>query len=219
MQPEEQTALALDVAGRLGDLVPVARLADRDRAKSEAQIVALIALAEQASPDAASFVAGLGVAASGLASGGDAAVVGSGIAVILADLVPADSFGAAVAAVLAGAYCACLIKGNYPAQPDAAAARDIVKAMVNRIGERLGNALGFKVAEAFEVMTGQTAVELSRIAASRAPLVRVETGISLPSTLLAWELYQDPDRAGELVGRNRVSTPQLMPIAIEALSR
>jgi hypothetical protein len=219
MQPEEQTALAIAVAGRLVDMIALARMGERDRSRAEALGVTLVALAPSAVADPAAFVQAFGALATALAGGGDAAVVGSHIATVLGEIDIEYGFPAALAAVLAGAYCACLIRTDYPAQPDAAAARDLVRVLARRIGEPLGDALGFVAADAFDLMTGQTAVELSRIAASRAPLVRVETGISLPSTLLAWELYEDPERAGELVERNRVSTPMLMPVAIEALAR
>lgn len=54
-------------------------------------------------------------------------------------------------------------------------------------------------------------------AANAVPIVRVETGISMPSTVLAYQLYGEADRAQGLVEIARSATPMLMPIAFDAL--
>lgn len=56
-------------------------------------------------------------------------------------------------------------------------------------------------------------------AADAVPVVRVETGISLPSTFLAYQLYGDAGRAETLVEIAGVSTPMLMPSAFNALEK
>ncbi|MDH0615931.1 MULTISPECIES: hypothetical protein [unclassified Agrobacterium] len=56
-------------------------------------------------------------------------------------------------------------------------------------------------------------------AADAVPVVRVETGISLPSTFLAYQLYGDAGRAESLVEIAGVSTPMLMPSAFNALEK
>ncbi len=56
-------------------------------------------------------------------------------------------------------------------------------------------------------------------AADAVPVVRVETGISLPSTFLAYQLYGDAGRAAGLVEIAGVSAPMLMPSAFNALER
>ena len=58
---------------------------------------------------------------------------------------------------------------------------------------------------------------VSDIAANAAPLVRVETGLSLPSTVLSFQLYGDAARAASLVAVARSATPLVMPSAFEAL--
>lgn len=58
---------------------------------------------------------------------------------------------------------------------------------------------------------------VSEQAANAVPIVRVETGISAPSTVLAYQLYGDASRAEGLVDIARVGTPMLMPVAFEAL--
>lgn len=58
---------------------------------------------------------------------------------------------------------------------------------------------------------------VSERAADAVPVVRVESGISLPSTVLAYQLYGDAKRAEGLVDIARSATPMLMPVAFEAL--
>ena len=54
-------------------------------------------------------------------------------------------------------------------------------------------------------------------AADAVPVVRIETGISLPSTVIAYQAYGDAKRAESLVDIARVGTPMLMPVSFEAL--
>ena len=49
-----------------------------------------------------------------------------------------------------------------------------------------------------------------------APVVRVTAAERLPSTLLAWQLYQDPARAIELVDRNDTGLAFFMPLVLDA---
>ncbi|WP_438752066.1 hypothetical protein [Pararhizobium sp. O133] len=59
---------------------------------------------------------------------------------------------------------------------------------------------------------------LSEIAANSAPIIIVQTGVSLPSTALAYHLYGDANRAGSLVDIARSATPMIMPAQFEAIS-
>lgn len=59
---------------------------------------------------------------------------------------------------------------------------------------------------------------LGRGALDLSPVVMVEALRAFPSTVLAWRLYGDPERAGELVDRNGVSTPLFFPATFEALA-
>lgn len=66
----------------------------------------------------------------------------------------------------------------------------------------------------------QVAVRLvSEIAANSAPLVQVSTPISIASTVAAYHLYGDANRAGDVVDIARSGTPMLMPSSFEALAR
>ncbi|MDK4712987.1 hypothetical protein [Rhizobium sp. CNPSo 4039] len=59
---------------------------------------------------------------------------------------------------------------------------------------------------------------VSDLAANAVPIVRVQTGISLPSTVLAYQLYGDAARAGDLVDIAGSATPLVMPTAFDALA-
>jgi len=59
---------------------------------------------------------------------------------------------------------------------------------------------------------------ISDLAANATPVVRVESGISLPSTVLAYQLYGDAKRASGLVDIAGAATPMVMPAAFEALA-
>lgn len=60
---------------------------------------------------------------------------------------------------------------------------------------------------------------LSRAIIDLAPVITVTTILPMPSLALAWRLYQDPSRAGELVARNGVVHPSFFPNTFEALAR
>jgi prophage DNA circulation protein len=67
-------------------------------------------------------------------------------------------------------------------------------------------------------LSGVAVDHVSRLAATLAPVVLVETGISVPSSLAAFDLYGDASRGAELVARNRHRAPLLMPTVFEALA-
>lgn len=69
------------------------------------------------------------------------------------------------------------------------------------------------------VLVEMAAIIVSEQAANASPVVRVETGISLPSTVLAYHLYGNAARAQRLVEIAESATPLLMPIGFEALER
>lgn len=59
---------------------------------------------------------------------------------------------------------------------------------------------------------------VSEIAANAVPVVRVATKLSLPSSVLAYQLYGDASRAQGLVEIAGSATPLLMPASFEALA-
>ena len=219
MGPEERVAFALEASAALSDLVTLASLDERQRGRADELGVALRDTVPAAGGDPAAFLAAHAALARHLAAEGAPENLTPALAAMIDDADVSDPTMAAVAALLAGALSISMLRATYIAQPDAAAARDLIKSVAESILETLGDTLGFAAMNALDAVTGETALALSRLAASRAPLVRVETGISLPSTLLAWEIYQDPERAGELIDRNGIGTPLLMPVGFEALAR
>ena len=121
-----------------------------------------------------------------------------------------------VLAVTMAAYA--FVRQEYPSSQDAAVARGDLLSRAALAYDLAGSGLSDEVFGYLTALVGEAALQLSRTAADRAPLVRVETGISLPSTLLAWQLYGDPARASELVERNKSATPAVMPTAFEAIA-
>jgi hypothetical protein len=107
----------------------------------------------------------------------------------------------------------------WPSRPRARAARDTMVAA----GEAaLAVAAGFGAngSDLYGWLAGLNAMAVrvvSNIAADAVPLVRVETGVSLPSSVLAYKLYGDAARAEGLVDIARSMTPMLMPSVFEAL--
>lgn len=123
--------------------------------------------------------------------------------------------GIVVGALVVHGFAA--VRGVYRSQPDARAARDALSARAEASYPLIGEALGTDALDFAVRLVGEAVVQISRLPASMVPVVRVETAISLPSSLLAYDLYGDPARGEELVARNKSGTPLLMPVAIEAL--
>lgn len=111
-----------------------------------------------------------------------------------------------------------VVRQTYRARPDALAAREEFLAVASRVQNNVGIHLG---AEAFDWLfdvVAMTSTHLSDTAANRMPLVAIETDTSLPSPLLAHRLYHDPQRARELVDRNKAATPMFLPVRLEGLA-
>jgi prophage DNA circulation protein len=79
--------------------------------------------------------------------------------------------------------------------------------------------LGAAACAAFDDIYGLAARHLSSRIPDLAPVIIVEVGVSLPSNVLAYRLYGDPNRGLELAQRNRVATPCFMPLQFEASAR
>lgn len=119
----------------------------------------------------------------------------------------------AVAAIVIA--CFATIRADYPSRQDATAAREAMSTRAQALYPALDPA-GAVVMDWCVRLVGETVTHLSAVAATRVPVVRVETGVPLPSTLVAWDLYGDASRAGEIVQRNRLATPMILPTAFEA---
>lgn len=125
--------------------------------------------------------------------------------------------GIAEASAVASAFAVLTVRDFYAAQQDAARARSGMAEAVAPVLDASG-ALGDAVFGWLSSVTGAAALTLSRVAASRAPLVRVETPMSLSAIRAAYDLYGDANRAVELVDRNHAAAPVFMPLAFEALA-
>jgi len=111
-------------------------------------------------------------------------------------------------------------RAEWVSRPMARSARARVSA-AGDAGAAAAGTLGGDGADLYAFLTGVTAVScrlISDIAANAAPVIRVKTGISLPSTVLAYQLYGDAKRAGSLVDLAGSSTPMVMPTLFDALA-
>lgn len=76
--------------------------------------------------------------------------------------------------------------------------------------------LGLSVA--LQGLRGAAIDYLSKLITDLKPVLTVTSTLPLPSLVFAWQLYQDPTRAPEIVARNHVKHPSFMPERFEALS-
>ncbi|OLP56828.1 hypothetical protein BJF92_12210 [Rhizobium rhizosphaerae] len=110
---------------------------------------------------------------------------------------------------------------DWPSRPEARTARaalaDALEAALD-IGSARG-AAGVDLYAWLSDLGGVALRILSDLAANAVPMVRVETGVSLPASVLAWKLYGDAGRAEGLADVARSLTPMLMPVTFEALER
>jgi prophage DNA circulation protein len=108
---------------------------------------------------------------------------------------------------------------DWPSRPAARDARSAIGAAAEA-AMAVASSLGANGADLYAWLGGLAAVSIriiSDIAANAVPMVKVETGISLPSTVLAYMLYSDAQRAGSLVDVAGSLTPMLVPSGFEAL--
>lgn len=207
----------LTAAGRLSSVAAAGGMPE-DKLPAVADAITSIARLSaepvaQASAIAASLVSTCGMIADA-SSPVDAAEAFSRAAVPAGD----DVFDLVAAAAFAAGFCQTLAAGDYLSRQDARRARDRITPVVDPVLEALSGGLDVSVNEWLGGIADVAAADLSATAANRAPLVNVQTEISLPATALAYALYGDAGRAGELVRRNAVSTPAAMPISFEAIS-
>lgn len=125
--------------------------------------------------------------------------------------------GTAIAGFLASAAAMVTAGADYTCRQDAVAARSALADMADTAREAMAE-IGYEAAEWYGGLIGAALDAMSRDAANLSPLVRVETGLSLPSALVAWKLYGDPRRAAELVARNKVATACFMPAVMTAVA-
>lgn len=140
----------------------------------------------------------------------------SGIVATLDRLVLSDAIDRLGALVI---RCFAAVRVDYESRQAAQRARSLLSTDADDVYEQVAVAFGADALSWTVQLVGEAMLQISAIAATKAPVVRVETGLSLPSSLLAFDLYGDPARGRELVLRNGVGAPLVMPTAFEALSR
>ncbi len=150
---------------------------------------------------------------------GESAVLPVDFAALVAGNGIADMSSRAMAQFLATVARAVAIgRIDWPSRPAAIAAREALVAD-GETARATAASFGADVLTWFNGLMAIAVRLVSAIAATRAPMVTVETGISLPSTLLAYKLYGDPARAGALCDVAGSMTPALMPARFEALGK
>lgn len=110
------------------------------------------------------------------------------------------------------------IRRDYESRQDAIAVRAELAERFEREQNTMTGAAYAELFVAVENLRGLVVAALSRRILDLAPIVTVEARISMPSLWWSWRLHQNPARAIELVRRNRVVAPSMMPLKFEALS-
>ena len=147
---------------------------------------------------------------------GEGADEPSGIVASLDRLMLSDAIDRLGALVI---RCFVAVRVDYESRQAAQRARSQLSMNADDVYEHVAVAFGADALSWIVRLVGEAMLQISAIAATKAPVVRVETGLSLPSSLLAFDLYGDPERGRELVLRNGIGAPLTMPTAFEALAR
>lgn len=142
---------------------------------------------------------------------------------------PADGIGqelyvlvrrAALRVRLAAAASLVAASADYrpTSQQDAAALRDTVADLLDALGTICADVFDDATARAIEAARVAVVEDLTARGADLAPVVTRSFGAALPAKVLAYRLYGDASRAGDLVARNEPPHPSFMPTQIEALA-
>lgn len=134
----------------------------------------------------------------------------------------ASGLGNAVAglveAACLGEHAVALSQGSFVDRQSALAAKIALASDTDATLERVAVVCGEDVWAATAQGVAYAADYLAARALDLRPIILVNAAVSLPATAAAWALYGDPSRAAEIVARNRVATPALMPRSFEALA-
>lgn len=121
--------------------------------------------------------------------------------------------------LLSEGLCIAAPRVHWTARPQARAARSRIGAAgedaLAIVSQRGGD--GVDLYQWLAKLTELAVRIVSDQAANAVPVVRVETGISQPSTVLAYRLYGDATRAESVVDIARSATPMAMPVGFDAL--
>lgn len=185
-------------------------------ADAESALAALSVAGTAAVADPAGFAGALVEAWRQVAIAADPEALRAEIAMAIAPATSAT--GAAINAAMLGAYAMATVSADYRAQADAAAARAALAALASAAIEDAAAFLGDDATAWVAQMTGEAALSISAGAANRAPLVLVETGLSVSAIVAAYALYGDANRDAEIVDRNPAGNAVFLPLRFEALA-
>lgn len=122
--------------------------------------------------------------------------------------------------VALGVTAEALVRTDFASRAEGVAARAAFVAASDRVlsaVSSLGAADAAPPAAAIVSLRTVTVDWLTRSIADLSPVRTVQLAAELPSVVVAWMLWSDPARSGELVARNHVSHPGFMPRTFEAL--
>ncbi|OWV94271.1 hypothetical protein ATY81_12530 [Rhizobium sp. R72] len=126
----------------------------------------------------------------------------------------------AIAILLGMGLAVAACRPDWPSRPMARRARSRVASAGEAAGAAIDQ-LGGDGAELYAWSANITATAvrvISDLEADAAPIIKVSTGVSLPSTVLAYQLYGDAKRADGLVDIAGSATPLVMPVLFDALA-
>lgn len=109
---------------------------------------------------------------------------------------------------------------DWRARPNARKARTRISA-AGDAGLAVASTMGGDGADLYSWLSSVVEIAcrlVSNLAANSVPIVKVQTGISLPATVLAYQLYADASRAADLVDIAGSATPLVMPTVFDALA-
>jgi prophage DNA circulation protein len=136
---------------------------------------------------------------------------------LIASAGTARSVSEAATLVVASVAASCAApRADWRTTRAAQSAREALSGLLDLAYAECSARFGAEALRAVAAIGGTAIRALSELSANLVPIVRAETGISLPSALIAWDLYADPRRAGDLVATSGSVTPMLMPIAFDA---
>lgn len=212
---ESASTRAADMAAaRLAEIAPLTTGGDTVSTRTAAATAALADAAATVAADPAGYAASLVDGWRRVALDADASALFSALPAEIA--APGEgAAGLVERAAMLGAMSIAALRRSYAARQDASRAREALRLAADGTLAAIAD-LGDEAFGWAAEISGEAARSLSRTAANRAPLARVETPISLSSIRAAFVLYGDPNRAGEIVDRNGVATPAFLPTAFEA---
>lgn len=133
-------------------------------------------------------------------------------------IAPQQRGAVAIEALALCEYARAQANREYRDRQTAIDARTALRAVAEPALQRIGASLGEEPHAIAAQAVSLACAHIAAIALDLKPIVVVETARTIPSTLAAWAMYGDPARAEDLVRRNRIATPLLMPRAFEALA-